>query len=118
MPMLKAIVIDPKKREVRAERINLDTFADTYRVMGCEMVQVIYPDAIGGESLYLDEEGKQKPNHHFQLRTFEHDILAGTCVIVGAPDEDGCETETTWTPEEIAEFVTWRPDLDGEQLLA
>ncbi len=107
----KVIVIDPNRREVRAERLNMDTLKPLYFVMKCEMIQAVYPDAIGGETMYVDEEGKQKPNRHFQFRTFEHDVLAGICIITG---ERG---DTTWSPEEIAEFVTWRPGLDGEQLL-
>lgn len=110
MGAFKAIIIDPIKREVRSARFE-HTLANFYQLMECEMVQVVYPEAIGGETLYVDEEGKQKPNHHFMLRTFEHDILAGVCIIVA---EHG---DTTWSPEEIEEFVTWRPDLDGEQLL-
>lgn len=117
MPALKVIVIDPFRKEVRSERLEMSNLKALYCTIGCDMVQAIYPDAIGGETLYLDEEGKQKPNNHFTLRTWEHDVLAGVCVILGAPDEDGDETETGWTAEEIAEFVTWRPDLDGEQLL-
>ena len=106
----KVIVIDPIKREVRAERL-MDGLKPLYATMKTDMVQVVYPDAIGGETLWIDEEGKQKPNHHFELRTWEGDILAGVCVI------SGDEADTAWSPEEIAEFVTWRPDLDGEQLL-
>jgi hypothetical protein len=74
------------------------------------MVQVVYPDAIGGETLYVDEEGKQKPNYHFTLRGFD-DILAGVCIIAGE------DCDTGWSPEEVADNVTWRPDLNGEQLL-
>jgi hypothetical protein len=110
VPDFKAIIIDPIKREVRSTRFD-PTLANFYQLMECEQVQVVYPDAIGGESLWVDEEGKQKPNHHFQLRTFEHDILAGVCIITGVGRDTG------WSPEEIEEFVTWRPDLDGEQLL-
>jgi hypothetical protein len=110
MAAFKVIVIDPIKREVRAERL-LEGLKPLYATMKTDIVQVIYPDAIGGETMYVDEEGKQKPNHHFELRTFDHDVLAGVCVIAG----DECDTQ--WSPEEIEEFVTWRPDLDGEQLL-
>jgi hypothetical protein len=112
MPAFKVIVIDPNRREVRAERLEMSTLKPLYATMACDMVQVVYPDAIGGETLWVDEEGKQKPNRHFQLRTMEHDVLAGVCVITGD------DADTGWSPEEIAEFVTWRPDLDGEQLLA
>lgn len=110
MADLKAIIIDPIKREVRSARFE-PSLDNLYQLMECEQVQVVYPEAIGGETLWVDEEGKQKPNHHFMLRTFEHDILSGVCIITSD------RGDTTWSPEEIEEFVEWRPDLDGEQLL-
>lgn len=110
MPDFKAIIIDPIKREVRSARFD-PSLRNIYQLMECEQVQVVFPEAIGGETLWVDEEGKQKPNHHFMLRTFEHDVLAGVCIITS----DG--RDTGWSPEEIEQFVTWLPHLDGEQLL-
>lgn len=107
---LRAIIIDPKKREVRQERVG-NTLEALQAAVGGD-IQVLGVPCLGPDQIYCDEEGKLKDhwgdtNGSFILRTREHDPFHGTCLILGPPDNQGNDTETTWSPEEIEEFVTW-----------
>jgi hypothetical protein len=108
---LRAIIIDPKKREVRQERIE-NSLEAMQKVVGGD-IQVVPMLCLGDDEIYCDEEGKVKLFDEsyepgaFIMRTREHDPFVGTCFILGPPDSDGQVTETGWSPEEIQEFVTW-----------
>lgn len=110
----RAIIIDPFTKTVTQERID-PNLATLQGIVG-GYIQVVYPECVAEESFYCDEEGKQKPNNHFMLRGWD-DPFAGKCVLLGNPDRNGNDTETTWTAEEVAQHVRWLPQLDGEQLL-
>ena len=122
-PDIQVVVIDPFAKTV--DKRWIPNTLDAMQQLVGGSIQAIYPEALGGECLYCNEEGKWgiDPIHSFVLRTFEHDDIHGTAIILGT-DYEGNSTSTGWSAEEIAEFVTWsdgskpydRPDNTREAL--
>lgn len=107
-PDIQVIVIDPVARTVDKRWIPNKVEAMQELVGG--WIQAVYPEALGGECLYCNEDGKSTIDltHSFTLRTFEHDQIHGASIILGTDDE-GNSASTAWSAEEIADFITW-PD--------
>lgn len=102
-PDIQVIVIDPLRQTVEKRWIP-NTLQAMQQLVGGS-IQPICPQSLGGEVLYCNEEGKWDCPDTFLLRTWEHDPLHGTCFIVG--ESRGNNKSTSWSPEEIEEFVTW-----------
>ena len=59
-------------------------------------------------TVYVNEEGKLKdlpPNRLWMHEGHVHDVLVGTMVVLGPPDEDGDDTDAT--PEMLATLETY-----------
>jgi len=109
---IKAVLIDPYA-ENAADRVRdividgPDRLEDYYAAIGhgCSMIEAVYPDAIGGECLYVDEEGLWQQYAGFKLAAFPHPLM-GRGIIVGT-NENGDTVSTTWKAEEV------RPNIAG-----
>lgn len=108
MAMIKVVVIDPYTQtvyETRIDRGSLNAIYDTIGE-GCDMFEAVYPMCLGGDCMFVDEEGKLgRQTAGFKMRPFEGDVLMGRAIILGT-DEDGNSASTIWTDYEIQEFVT------------
>jgi hypothetical protein len=105
-PDIQVIVIDPFAKTV--DKRWIPNTLDAMQQLVGGSIESVYAAALGGECLYCNENGKWDidPIHSFTLRTWEHDQLHGTCIILGTYYE-GDNASTGWSPEAVANFVTW-----------
>ncbi len=84
--------------------------AMNYKVPTCierqvDMVQVIYPDVLDGDTAYCDEEALlHPPQLGFVYMRGWPEPVCGRVLIVGQDDE-GRSVSTKWTPQTIAKHV-------------
>lgn len=117
MSSIRAILIDPyaetdaeRVREVQIEGERLKAY---YDLIGhdCTMVEAIYPEAIGGECLYVDEEGLWQQYAGFKMHG-HHGPLMGRGIIVGT--NMGGDTISTVIPLDTVRGAVrgWLMDLN------
>ncbi len=101
---IKVVIIDPYKLECR-DAIIEDSLESYYAEIGCRLIEPAYPDALGGECVYVDEEGLFEQSCGFQLMA--HHPLMGRGIVVGT-DSQGRSVSTTWRADEVrANIIGW-----------
>lgn len=108
MAMIKVVVIDPYTQTVYETRIDRGSLGAIYGTIGegCTTFEAVYPACLGGDCMFVDEEGKLgRQTAGFKMRNFEGDVLMGRAIILGT-DEEGNSVSTCWNDYEIREFVT------------
>lgn len=113
---IKVVIIDPYKRECR-DAIIEDSLESYYAEIGggCRLIEPAYADALGGECVYVDEEGLFQQSCGFQLAA-HHSPLMGRGIVIGT-DGQGSSVSTTWTADEVlANIAGWlgEPPEDTE----
>jgi hypothetical protein len=109
---VRAVVIDPVKREVRDQEVD-GKLAGLQAVVGGR-IEAIYPEAVGiselGSShLYVNEEGRLLPEFAVQrwsLRGWPEAWLCGPAIVL-ADNGRGGEAEPKVTAAQVRELVTF-----------
>lgn len=107
MKPLRHIIIDPDKRlvEARTATLNLDYLKNIVK----GWIEAA-PRSVDGVNctLYINEEGRLNRMTPFLLHcNYGPEEFCGPMVIVGPPDEDGEETETTVTLDQVNKSLCW-----------
>ncbi len=110
MNRIKVIVIDSKNKEIREAEI-VPTLKEFYAIIGCELVEPVYPPSLHGDFIYVDEEGALKENTQFKLgwdkeTIHNHATLKGNAIVLSFNSE-GDEESCTSTIDRIKELVTF-----------
>lgn len=101
IPKVKAVYIDVVENTITDIEIE-PTLSEYYRLLRCSTIEAVrwaFPD----NDLYIDEEGLLKEITCFF--TIGPHQFAGSALVVGPPDEDGGETSTTLTADEVRKVV-------------
>lgn len=115
---IRAVLIDPYA-ENEADRVRdividgPDRLKDYYNLIGhdCSLVEATYPAAVGGECVYVDEEGLWQQYAGFQFRSHPQPLM-GRAIIIGTNDR-GDTVSTNWTAEEVRpNIIGWAMDFD------
>ena len=108
--MAKAILIDPKKKTV-VEVQQEGGLEALYQTLGCDTIERLgIPDPSGGySSLYFDEEARlTRAEDDAFLITLDRGVfhIIGRALVVGM-GEEGEDTDSPFTAEEIRQIVTF-----------
>lgn len=104
---IRVVIIDPYAQTVENKIIE-DSLDAYYEAIGegCSLVEAIYPQALGGECMYVDEEGLFQQKAGFYLRGWGPNTpLMGRAIILGT-DDMGSSVSTTWDADEVLANVT------------
>jgi len=116
--MAKAILIDPKKKTV-VEVQQEGGLEALYQTLGCDTIERLgIPDPLGGySSLYFDEEARltraeDDPSRWSRADAFLITLDRGVFHIIGRAlvlgmGEEGEDTDSPFTAEEIRQIVTF-----------
>ena len=76
--------------------------SDLYRLMACTAVELVTipPDVV----FYFDEDGLSP--FRFTIAGY---AISGAVIVLGLPDEDGCDTAATTTAAWLRANITWHP---------
>lgn len=97
---IRAVLINPHMRTIEDIEVIPD-FQHYYGLMDTDIIQPINPSSTPRHTLFLDEEGKLKPNHYFSIRGYP-DILAGNAILV-----KGQRKDSDFTAEQIKTLIRW-----------
>jgi hypothetical protein len=96
------ILIDPMTETVTETDFN-GSIEDAYRVLGCELVDIVRLPH--GNMLIVDDEGLLKPNRVFAIDGY-HGMLAGKALLIGDNSKDFKEPPHV-TLTEARDMVRW-----------
>jgi hypothetical protein len=115
--MIRAVLIDPyaetASERVRVVSIGGDHLKAYYDLIGhgCNLVEAVYPDALQGECIYVDEEGLWQQYAGFRIQG-HHQALMGRGIVVGTDDE-GNTISSLWNAHSLqARVAHWLMDFD------
>lgn len=109
---MRAYLIDPYAQTVTPCEYN-NSFTGkggAYELMDCEMIEVVYMDRYP-DVIFIDEEGRFKPQKGFTTTLWPYGPLAGKSMIVGGADEAGEGTPSTLTLQQVVDSITWVHDI-------
>jgi hypothetical protein len=105
--MMRAILVDAKAREIREVDYRGD-LEHAYELIGCELIDVVGLDH--ENCMYVDDEGLFKgmddDDHPFIVLPCGQ-ILAGSGLIVGEPDDDGNVTPATLSVDRARDGIAF-----------
>lgn len=110
---MRAIVIDPFKKEVKEVNLNKDNLLqDLYNTIGCTTVESV--GLKGGVDVIVDEEGLFKSSPAFMLGPIV--TLHGRAVIVNVNEEEGEWIATNISLDLIKELTTFIDTEEADHL--
>lgn len=90
---MKAYLIDPEAREVSEVEVDDDNdmkmLHSIYKLMRCTAIEAVNPLNAGHDIIYLDENGKLKPNIYWLCRLWPYEGLAGRGLWIGCNGKGG-----------------------------
>lgn len=105
---LNAYLIDPENKTVSIVTVEPDgdSHLDSmYKHIKCDLVDVVYVNR-SNDVLFLDDEGRLKPNHYFFWRGY-HSPLAGRALVLGTSDDGDTIEPRELTLESVKDHVQW-----------
>jgi hypothetical protein len=103
-------LIDPYERKVTEVELAVMEDGDVdihalYEYMNCQMIEAINPTNAKGDIIYLDEEGRLKPNVGWFCRLWPHEVLMGKAIWIGRNGERNASPKST--REYVASHIAW-----------
>lgn len=116
---IKALLIDPHTQTVTDVTVGngRGVLHALYDLLGCSHVDaVVFSDAVS--VLYCDDAGRLKDQPGFMIveltnHVIRHTLVAGKAVLFGPIDDDGNDTDTTWTATTALAEIEWVVDMPG-----
>jgi len=109
---MRAYLIDPYTESVTECEYNNEFTGKggAYELLGCKMIEAVYMDQYP-DIIFIDEEGRFKPQHGFMTTLWPHGPLAGKAMVAGGADSKGEGTPSTLTLRQVADSITWVKDI-------
>ncbi|MGD9804119.1 MAG: hypothetical protein AB7E81_04510 [Hyphomicrobiaceae bacterium] len=108
---MKAFLIDPSRFTVESIDIHPGNVPDQlYKHIGCDRFDAVYLEH--GDTLYVDDEGLLKPQHHFILIDGHPQPYAGKGVLLGSTPA-GNNADAKATLEDLVDKLTYMERLIG-----
>jgi hypothetical protein len=106
-------LIDPYERKVTEVELAVMEDGDVdihalYEYMNCQMIEAIYPEYAKSDIIYLDEEGRLKPNMAWFCTLWPLEVLMGKAIWIGRKGE--CNASPKCTREYVASHIAWSKD--------
>jgi hypothetical protein len=114
---IRAILIDPyafgndRVRDVPI--LGTDRLPEYYRLIGCNCTTItaIYPPALEGDCLYLDDDGLWNQYAGFEINSHPEPLM-GRAIVVGTDDRGGT-ISTGWNTHALrARISRWFLSMD------
>lgn len=108
---MKAFLIDPARFVIEPVDIHPDNAAhQIYAHIGCDRFDAVYLD--NHDTLYVDDEGLLKPQHHFIILDGYPQPLAGKGLLLGAtPHGDNADAHISL--QQLTDKITFMERLLG-----
>ena len=80
----RAILINSTDQTVTEVEVNKGDFSEHYRLIGCDLVQIVPMKLPKGDQLFVDEEGRLKePEGAFSFEGWAEPYLVGNALVCG-----------------------------------